>query len=157
MESAATRQHVAESDLFRGLASDQIDFLARQARPRTLKAGEVLFSFGNIADRFYLVIAGEITVEVPALEGPALELQHLGPGAVVGWSWLIAPRKWNFQARARSAASLLEFDGDAVLAECERNPQFGYEILKRFSALMSERLNAARQRIMDAWRAEGFA
>jgi CRP-like cAMP-binding protein len=122
-----------------------------------LKAGEVLFSFGNTADRFYLVIAGEITVEVPALEGPALELQHLGPGAVVGWSWLIAPRKWNFQARARSAASLLEFDGDAVLAECERNPQFGYEILKRFSALMSERLNAARQRIMDAWRAEGFA
>ena len=52
---------------------------------------------------------------------------------------------------------LLEFDGRAVLARCEQDSKFGYELLKRFAALMSERLEAARQKMMDEWNPPGFA
>lgn len=117
----------------------------------------MLFHYGARADRFYLVLDGHVTVEVPALEGPALELQDLAPGAVVGWSWLIAPNTWTFQARAATAVTVIAFDGAAVLARCEQDPRFGYDLLKRFSALMSERLNAARRRMMEAWQPAGYA
>jgi CRP/FNR family cyclic AMP-dependent transcriptional regulator len=52
---------------------------------------------------------------------------------------------------------LLQFDGAAILARCEQEPKFGYELLKKFAALMSEGLNAARQKMMAKWNPVGFA
>jgi CRP-like cAMP-binding protein len=151
------RERLGESGFFRELPSEARDFLAAHATTRRLREGDVVFHFGEPAGRFYLVTAGHVSVEVAAIEGPSLQLQDLGPGMVLGWSWLIPPHRWSFQARAKTPAEIIEFDGAAVLAECEANPKFGYELLKRFSALMSDRLQHARQRMIEEWRPDGFA
>ena len=150
-------QQVAGASLFAGLAPDVTAFLAANARVRRLEDNEVVFHYGERANHFYLVTKGRVSVEVAAIEGPALRLQELEPGAVLGWSWLIPPNRWSFQARAVTAAEVIEFDGDAVLTQCEANPTFGYALMKRFSALMSERLQRARERMVEEWRPEGFA
>jgi CRP-like cAMP-binding protein len=157
MAEASIRSRVAESELFAGLAADFIDYLAAHAALRQVRKDAVVFRYGDRADHFYLVSSGHIAVEVAAIAGPVLELQDLGPGAVVGWSWLIPPHRWNFNARAMSPAEVIEFDGNAVLARCEEDPRFGYELLKRFATLMSERLSFARQKMMEAWSPAGFA
>ena len=157
MAEISFKNSVSENEFFSGLATEFVDFLANHAATRRLKKYEVLFPYGAPANHFYLISSGNISVEVAAIAGPALELQDLGPGAILGWSWLISPYKWTFQARAKSPSELLEFDGTAVLAHCEQDPRFGYELLKRFSALMSERLDFARQQMMDEWKPPGFA
>lgn len=145
------------SAFFAGLEPEFMEFLAGHACSRRLAADEVLFQHGERAGHFYLVRSGHLSVEIPAIEGPALELQDLNPGDVVGWSWLIAPHRWSFQARATTPTEVLQFDGGMVLAHCEDDPRFGYALLKRFSALMSERLRLARQKMMEEWRPPGFA
>jgi CRP/FNR family cyclic AMP-dependent transcriptional regulator len=157
MINATIERLVFESDFFHGLAPEHVEFMAGHATVKRLKAGEVLFRHGDAARHFYLIAEGNVSVEVAALEGPPLELQELGPGSVLGWSWLIAPYKWSFQARATSPASIVEFDGTAILAHCEAEPLFGYELLKRFSALMSERLHFARRKMMEEWKPAGYA
>lgn len=157
MSGISIAKRLGESEFFGRLAPEFRDFLAANARVRRVRDGEVVFRYGEPARRFYLVVDGHVSVEVAAIEGPTLQLQDLGPGMVLGWSWLIPPHSWSFQARAKTAAEIIEFDGTAVLAECEANPKFGYELLKRFSALMSERLHYARQRMIEEWRPEGFA
>ncbi len=82
---------------FSGLDPEHIAFLAEQARSQRLVKDEVLFRHGDEARHFYLVLSGELSIEVAAIEGPTLELQVLDPGAVVGWSWLISPYRWRFQ------------------------------------------------------------
>jgi CRP-like cAMP-binding protein len=156
MANPTIERILAESEFFSGLAPKNMGLLAEHAQPRRLVAGEVLFRYGDKAQHFYLIIDGTVSVEVAAIEGPALELQNLGPGAVLGWSWLIGRYAWSFQARAMTATNVIEFDGLAILARCDEDPRFGYELLKRFSALMSERLNFARQKMMEAWRPAGF-
>ena len=151
------QKHLTDSRFFAGLASDSIEFLVAHARVRTVKEAAILFRYGERANSFYLITSGHIAVEVAAIAGPPLELQDLGPGSLLGWSWLIAPHRWSFQARAKTPAELIEFDGDAVLAECEVNAKFGYELFKRFSTLMSERLQHARERMIEEWRPPGFA
>jgi CRP/FNR family transcriptional regulator, cyclic AMP receptor protein len=148
---------VANSSFFSGLAAESIGFLVTTAQVRSLEAGQVLFQSGGRARQFFLVTEGRVSLEVAAIEGPALELQNLGPGEVTGWSWLIKPNRWTFQARATTPATVVQFDGTAVLARCEGDPKFGYELLKRFSELMSERLQFARQRMMEEWKPAGFA
>ena len=137
--------------LFHGLDEQFLAFLAQCTRELQLGEGQPLFKQGEAADKFYLLRSGRISVQIPSLVGPPLEIQSLESGEVLGWSWLIAPYQWNFQAVAETDCDLLEFDGGAVLARCEQDPKFGSELLKRFAALMSERLDAARQRVMNEW------
>jgi CRP-like cAMP-binding protein len=94
---------------------------------------------------------------MPAIMGPSLEIQALGKDQVLGWSWLISPYKWNFQAMIEEDSELLMFDGNVILARCEQEPKFGYELLKKFAELMSVRLDAARKKMMDEWNPAGFA
>ncbi|MFW5969158.1 MAG: Crp/Fnr family transcriptional regulator [Halofilum sp. (in: g-proteobacteria)] len=144
-------------DFFRDLEPQAIAFLAGNARNTNLASGEILFEHGQPADRFYLIRSGRITVGVPAIEGPSLEVQTLGPGEVLGWSWLIPPYRWNFRGQVIEAAEVIEFDGKVMLERCETDPAFGYPLMKRFAALMSERLEAARRKMMDQWNPAGFA
>jgi CRP/FNR family cyclic AMP-dependent transcriptional regulator len=157
MTSTNVRQIIADSQFFAGLDDDAVDFLADHAVERKLAAGKVLFQQGERAAQFYLLVEGQVSLGIPALEGPALELQAIGPGQIAGWSWLLPPHLWSFQARAGTDIRCLEFDGEAILARCEQDPRFGYELIKRFSGLMSERLHFAREKMMQAWRPAGFA
>ncbi len=157
MAKSAIAKTLSEQAFFAGLKPEYIDFLAGCAHERQIQKDEVLFPHGQTADRFFLVQSGRITLEVAAIEGLPLELQSLGADEMLGWSWLIPPYKWTFQARAVEPTEVLEFDGNAVFERCEKEPELGYELLKRFSALMSERLAFARQKMMEEWSPAGFS
>jgi CRP/FNR family cyclic AMP-dependent transcriptional regulator len=157
MTASSTVSSIRAAGLLSDLAPEFVELLAAHARPRQVADNDVLFHYGEPARSFYLITSGRISVEVAAVEGPSLQLQDLPPGAVLGWSWVIPPHRWSFQARAEGRTQIIEFDGTAILAECETNPRFGYQLLRRFAALMSDRLQHARQRMIEEWRPEGFA
>ena len=157
MSDATIEKELATFGFLSGLAAEHIRFLARHTKHRQFATDQVLHRQGDPASTFYLIRKGHISIEIPAIQGPTLFLQDLSAGDMLGWSWLIPPYRWSFLIRAAEAVAVLEFDGKAVLAHCEEDPKFGYEMLKRVSALMSERLAHARQRMMDEWSAAGFA
>ena len=154
---SSIKDYLSSHAFFSGLNDDFIEFLADSATKMRIKEGESLFKQGERADKFYLLRSGQISIQVPALMGPTLDIQTLGEDQILGWSWLISPYRWSFQARAVEDSEVIEFDGSAILARCEKDPAFGYELFKRFAALMSERLDAARQKMMDQWDPPGFA
>ena len=140
-----------------GLEAKYKDVILKHATVQEFGAGELVFRQGERADKFYLLISGHVSVEIPTVYGPTLEIQHLGAGQILGWSWLISPFEWDFQARVHASTRVVEFDGKALLKQCDADPAFGYALLKGFTELMSERLGAARLRMMDEWSPPGFA
>jgi CRP/FNR family transcriptional regulator, cyclic AMP receptor protein len=157
MSNPSTTEYLSAHEFFSEFSNDVLKFLCECSSTREIKNGQILFRQGENADKFYVVCSGRISIQMPAIMGPALEIQTLGKGQVLGWSWLISPYKWNFQTKAEEDSELLQFDGTAILARCEQEPKFGYELLKKFAALMSVGLNAARQKMMDEWNPVGFA
>lgn len=147
---------LAEQRFFSGLSSEAIALLARSAKERALATNKILIRHDDAAASFFLVRKGRISREVPAILGPPLIMHSIGEGEVLGWSWLIPPRRWTLQARVEEPTVVLEFDGATLLARCEKDPALGYELLKRFSSLMSERLTHSRQRMMSEWNPPGF-
>ena len=139
------------------LDSQQLKRLLGHAKEQRLLAGELLFSQGTAAEHFYVLREGTVQIRVPAINGPALDVQTLGADDVIGWSWLIPPYQWTFEARAQTDSTLLVFDGKAILQECEQDPALGYALMKIFAALMSRRLHAARRKLMDSWAPPGWA
>ncbi|MDT8439745.1 MAG: regulator, partial [Wenzhouxiangellaceae bacterium] len=63
----------------------------------------------------------------------------------------------SFNARTETDCTVLEFDGKSILAECESDAEFGYDVIKRFSGLMAERLEAAHRKMVEQWSVPGFA
>ena len=157
MNNQSITEYLSTHEFFSELSVDFMKLLCESVSTLEIKKGQVLFRQGERADKFYIVRTGRIAVQIPAIMGPTLEVQTLGTDQILGWSWLISPYQWHFQAKAEEDSKLLEFDGTAILARCEQEPKFGYELLKRFAALMSERLDASRQKMMDEWNPAGFA
>jgi len=157
MNKQSIEDYLSTHTFFSGLNDNFMKFLLNATTELQIKRGDVLFQQGGRADKFFLLRNGQVSIQVPALEGPALDIQTLGENQILGWSWLISPYRWNFLARAVEDSDLLEFDGNAILARCEEDPEFGYELFKRFASLMSERLDAARQKMMSQWDPPGFA
>ena len=157
MSNPSTAEYLTAHDFFSGFSDEVLKFLCECSSTCEIKKGQILFRQGENADKFYLVRSGRIVIQMPAIMGPTLEIQTLDKDQVLGWSWLISPYQWNFQTKAEEDSELLQFDGAAILARCEQEPKFGYELLKKFAALMSVGLNAARQKMMDEWNPAGFA
>ena len=143
--------------IFSNLNPAHIEILVQHAQERSFVVGDMLFRQMDMAEHFYILMDGSIKVQVPAIMGPALVVQTLGASDILGWSWLIPPYKWTFEAKAELDSRVLVFDGKALLQHCETDNKFGYTLMKMFAGLMSERLNAARIKMMDSWSPPGWA
>ena len=144
-------EFLKEHPFFKGMPQGLLQEVAACASTESLAQQHKVFRQDGNANRFYLVLEGEVAVEIPAIDGEPAVIQKLGPGSVLGWSWLIPPYRWSFDARTLRSTRLLVLDGEQLRDKCEADPQLGYALIKRSAALMGERLQAARRRVMDLY------
>lgn len=76
-------------------------------------------------------------------------VQDLEAGDVLGWCWLFPPFVWHFRARALEPTSTIVLSGGHLLMAAERDPDFGYELIKRVAQVVIHRLQATRKRLLE--------
>ncbi|MQA02439.1 MAG: hypothetical protein GEV07_06860 [Streptosporangiales bacterium] len=135
----------------RGLTQPDLDRLAAAATHVEFPAGHRLFDIGGTADRFWLLENGLVELELIVPGAPRLTVESLGIGDVLGWSWLFPPYQWRFGAVVHRTVHGFELDGRAVRAMCQDDPDFGYDLTQRFLAVVLNRLQATRVRLMDLY------
>jgi len=137
--------YLAQHPVLMGLDPQHIAQISSYARLVQYAAGQRVFQHDTEAQEFYIVQKGKVTVEIPALQGDPLVIQTLSDDSMLGWSWMIPPYTWSFDARAAVSSSVVAVDGKRLRDACDADPKLGYELMKRFAILMAERLNAARR------------
>jgi CRP-like cAMP-binding protein len=142
---------LAEHPFLRGMSEDYLQLITGCAKNVKFEAGEVIFREGGDADRFYLIRHGRIALEVFTPERGSNPILSLGAGDVIGWSWLIPPYKWRFDARAIEQTRAIALDGKCLRGKCDDDPRLGYELLKRISAIIADRLHATRLQMLDVY------
>jgi CRP-like cAMP-binding protein len=78
-------------------------------------------------------------------------VQTVGPGEVVGWSWLVPPHRWRFDARALKASHVIALDGDVVRRALRAHPAWGFQFMVRFMPVLAERLENTRVQLLDIY------
>ena len=134
----------------KGLSTPHLEILGSCAREVAFGADERLFREGDPANRFYLILEGEVALESDAGERDPVLIQTLGAGEVLGWSWLLPPYYWQFNARAVRPTKAVFFYGTRLREACERDHDLGYELMKRTAAVVIQRLQAARRQLVAA-------
>lgn len=151
--SATLEPLIRKHPVFAGMDDDAIRLITGCAKNVRYRAGEVIAKQGTPADEFFLLREGRVAMDMPAPQGAALRLQTADEGDVVGWSWLVPPYQWHFDLRAVSDVRAFSIDGRCLRNKCESDPRFGYQMMKRFSTLMAERLEATRLQLLDLYKA----
>jgi CRP-like cAMP-binding protein len=135
-----------------GLDDDQRRRLAAGARPFQAAAGDYLARQGEPADAFYLLSGGQVALGVQLGERGAVPVQTVGAGEVVGWSWLVPPYRWQFDARALDAVNGVSFDAGWLREPAEADPRVGFYLARRLVGVVAGRLAATRVQQLDIYR-----
>lgn len=145
---------LAAQPFFKGLSNEHLEALAEHSMPTMFNANQFIFHEGDPANRFYLILEGHVALEAPIEEAGfqkgMVPIQILGAGDVLGWSWLFPPYYWHFDARALAPVKAIFFYGTALRERCEKDHDFGYELMKRLSEIVINRLQATRRQLLSA-------
>ena len=146
MEPMATR--VAFHPFLAGMNRTQLALLTDCAMAAHFKKGELILHEGEMANRFYLIERGKVVLEAERDSEKRVVIETVGPGEMLGWSCLFPPYVWHFTARAIEPTDSILFYGSILREYCERDHSLGYDLFRRMSAVMINRLKAAREKML---------
>lgn len=100
-----------QGPLLAALTDAQLDRVARRAHRIHLKAGESLFEQGDAADRFYLVVSGQIKLYRLSPNGDEKVVEIVTPGCTFAEALMFLHRPcYPVGAEALTAADLISID-----------------------------------------------
>jgi CRP-like cAMP-binding protein len=133
-----------------GFWPDHIARLSGMASEVHFEPGELIFQEGDHSSLFYLLISGNVALEVVA-PGRPVRVTTLVSGEVLGWSSLTGDTGKQFQARALEEGHALAFDGARLRHACEQDYAFGFALMRAILTVMAERLHSIRVQLLDTY------
>jgi CRP-like cAMP-binding protein len=146
---------LSDHPFFKGLDRQKLQFLAGCASDVRFEEGEFLYREGDEANNFFVIREGKVAIEAFSPKRGALTIQTLIAGDVLGWSWLFPPYQAHFGARAIELTQAVCLDRKCLRNKCEQDHDLGYELMKRFSQVMIQRLQATRLQLLDLYGEDG--
>jgi CRP-like cAMP-binding protein len=143
-----------QSKLLRALTNTEVELFASAATELQVPGGEVVFEEGGSADAFYIVVEGKVGLVLTSPGKAPIVIQTLGPGDLLGVSWLFPPHRWNWKARAIVDTNLVAFDANVIRGELEKNRDLALEVLTVVASEVVDRLHRTRIQLLDLYRSQ---
>ncbi len=145
-------QHTLEEHpFFKEMTARARNLVSDCASHKVFHDGDRILREGDPADTFYLIRRGAVAVEVHVPGKEPLVIETLNDGEILGWSWLIAPYRTQFDARAIGLVRVLSIDGRCLRGKCEEDIELGYELYRHFMPVIVSRLSSARLQMLDIY------
>jgi CRP/FNR family transcriptional regulator, cyclic AMP receptor protein len=132
---------------FSGLRPAEIQLLEPHFAPQTWVAGTVVFEQGDYAEFLYLLVSGELTIRYKPEDGPAMNLTHIQPGGIFGWSAAMGNPAYTSGAVCSLDSEVLRIRGTDLRNLCEKHPELGKVILNRLSSIIAQRQHGQQGRV----------
>jgi CRP-like cAMP-binding protein len=142
---------LADVPALAGLGSEHLELIAGCGGNRVFAAGEYLMREGERAGDFFVIRHGDVALETFVPQRGPLTIETLHDGDLLGWSWLVPPYRTMFDARALTQTRTVAFDGACLRDKCSEDYELGSELLTSFVAVIVERLQATRLRLLDVY------
>jgi CRP-like cAMP-binding protein len=142
---------LTEQPFFAGMRPLHLERLSFYAHRSHFQPGTSLFREGGRATRCWIIREGLVRLDTHLPGRPDVEIETLERGAVLGWSWMFPPHVWHYSAVAVEPVLAIELNGTELLKLCNGDPELGYELTRRFMAVVVERLQTTRTRLINEY------
>ena len=139
-----------------GMWPEHVARLSAMASEARFRSGELIFREGDQSSLFYLLISGNVSLEILS-PGRPVRVATLYAGEVLGWSSITGENGKQFQARALEDVHALAFDGARVRHACEEDYGFGFRLMRAILKVTSDRLHAIRAQLVEMYSPAGAA
>lgn len=144
---------IADHPFFENISPTYLKEIADRTERNSYDADQYLMRQGHEAEEFFLILKGSVCLYTDQLDPSSgkmigCPIQTLGKEEIVGWSWLIPPYQWRFDAKAAEPTEVLVIDGKYLRRLCEDEPELGALVYRRVAYFISERLNATRMKLV---------
>ena len=138
--------------LLTALAPSQREHLLSLAEEVSFPEDTRIFEAGGPADRFWVIHSGAVSLDQQVTPQQRVTVASLGPGDLLGWSWLFPPYEWDFGAEAFSPVRAYEFEAEPVRRLCEAEPVLGLNLIRLVAEILAHRLETTRGKVLEAHR-----
>ena len=114
--------------------------------------GDTIFREGERDDNLYLILEGQVALEVYVEGHGRITILTLGLDEIFGWSAalpVVGTR--TASARAMRATQAIAFDSEALRQACEEDHDLGYHVYRRLTNVVAGRLSATRLQLLDMY------
>lgn len=131
--------------LFTGLLVEELRELLAACEIQTFAEEDVIFETGQQADALYVILYGEVQLDLPELRLGGTEILQLGPMETFGESTFFAPADHTASAHALTDAQALRLGRDAYLDLIQGQRQSAYKLAINAAQILGTRLQATDQ------------
>ncbi len=142
---------LAATALFRDLPAERLEALAACARRERHEVGRLLLRQGEAARTLHLLRSGSVSLELAVPGREPLVVETLGPGDLVGASWLLPPARVHFDVRVREPLESIRLETACLERLMAADTALGHRLCRRLLAVVVRRLQATRVRLMDLY------
>lgn len=136
---------------FRELSTDHLALIESVSREINFHKGEKILQEGMDASEFFIIQDGKVSIDVHEPTRGYISIQTLEKREILGWSWLIPPHHWRFDAHAVNDVKAISIDGQFLKKQCETNNDLALELYKSFSYIISQRLSWTHLQLLDVY------
>ncbi len=142
------------SELFKGFDRSHLKTVSGYCIGNSYNKDIVIFKEGEKATDLYILTDGRVVLEMevrPVANLPAMStaVETIAPGGVFGWSSIVEPYIYTRSARCLTNCTALVIKGEMLSKVMADDPVFGFELMKRLAALISNRLTNTRLRLVN--------
>jgi len=145
------RELLGEHDFFADMDPSHLDLMAGCGHNVTAPAGDLLIREGEPAGTFYALREGKVALEVNIPHRGPITIATVGPGEVLGVSWLFPPFHWQFDGHVVEPVHAVALDGVCLRGKCQADTGLGFDLMQRFAAVLAGRLHATRVQLVDLY------
>lgn len=145
-----TSQLLAQHPFVSRLTTEQVEALAACATLARFTPGETIFREREPATACYLLRGGRVALRLHGPSGPLI-LETLEGEQVLGWSWLVPPHRWRFDAVAQEGVEAIVLDAECTRGLLLDDTQLASVVKQQLLAVLSDRLEHTRVRLLDIY------
>ncbi len=145
---SAVQRVLKAHPFLKGLSTEHLNTIRNDAHCVEFPAGAFILRRGEPADTLYLLWSGDVALGFVCPECGFLQLDTLRPWDVLGWSWMVAPHRWRFDARALTAVGLVGVAARPLRERAQADALLRLELLDRLTPLIAERLGVTQELLL---------
>ena len=128
--------------VFHGLADEEYQRVMSMCTSTIAKEGQQLFHQGDDGDSLYILLSGEIDVNVKDV-GTVHVMQS---GEILGEIGLVKKVPRTASAVARTNCVLLQLFSETLHIVVKKHPRIGYVIMKNVARILADRLSESNKK-----------
>ena len=130
--------YIKQAELLWGLDNHFIKEFIDSAMKKTYPEGYKLFSAGDSAEFFYIMMRGSIRLSVGDEDKTTYIVEH--GGEAFGWSGLVGVPKYSASAECAKESMVMVFAKDFVQSVADNDTENGMRFYRRLARMLGRRL-----------------